>query len=228
MKTKTPIVTVSSQSSLKLAPVLVIAALMAFCPTLMRADTIALSFTGTSGAGTGNTTQGYAFTLSNPLLVTQLGVFDFDLPGGPVGLQQSIPVTIWTSTGTLEAQGTVPSGTAGTLTDGFRYVSIAPVMLSAGSYTIGAFYATGTDLVIGPASTITTAPGVTYSGTRSVAGNAFPAGNSLAASNGYFGPNFQFTAATSAPDTGSTLGLLSLSVVALLGATRLRFLQLAA
>ena len=36
-------------------------------------------------------------------------------------------------------------------------------------------------------------------------------------------------ASTSAvPDTGSTLGLLSLSVVALLGATRLRFLQLAA
>ena len=31
-----------------------------------------------------------------------------------------------------------------------------------------------------------------------------------------------------APDSGSTLGLLSLSVVALLGATRLRFLQLAA
>ena len=31
-----------------------------------------------------------------------------------------------------------------------------------------------------------------------------------------------------APDTGSTLGLLSLSVVALLGATHLRFLQLAA
>ena len=31
-----------------------------------------------------------------------------------------------------------------------------------------------------------------------------------------------------APDTGTTLGLLSLSVVALLGATRLRFLQLAA
>jgi len=30
------------------------------------------------------------------------------------------------------------------------------------------------------------------------------------------------------PDTGSTFGLLSLSVVALLGATRLRFLQLAA
>jgi len=34
--------------------------------------------------------------------------------------------------------------------------------------------------------------------------------------------------AASTPDTGSTLGLLSLSVVALLGASRLRFLQLAA
>jgi hypothetical protein len=33
---------------------------------------------------------------------------------------------------------------------------------------------------------------------------------------------------TTAPDTGSTLGLLSLSVVALLGVTRLRFLQLVA
>ena len=36
------------------------------------------------------------------------------------------------------------------------------------------------------------------------------------------------TAEATVPDTGSTLGLLSLSVVALLGATRLRFLQLAA
>jgi hypothetical protein len=112
--------------------------------------------------------------------------------------------------------------------DGFRYVSIAPVLLSAGSYTIGAFYPTGSDLAIGPASTITTASGVTYSGSRSVAGNAFPAGNLFLESNGYFGPNFQFTAAGSVPDPGSTLGLLSLSVVALLGATRLRFLQLAA
>ena len=34
--------------------------------------------------------------------------------------------------------------------------------------------------------------------------------------------------APAVPDAGSTLGLLSLSVVALLGATRLRFLQLAA
>ena len=45
------------------------------------------------------------------------------------------------------------------------------------------------------------------------------------------GANQNFTldaVAPAVPDSGSTLGLLSLSVVALLGATRLRFLQLAA
>jgi hypothetical protein len=45
------------------------------------------------------------------------------------------------------------------------------------------------------------------------------------------GANQNFTLdaiAPAVPDSGSTLGLLSLSVVALLGATRLRFIQLAA
>jgi hypothetical protein len=214
MKNETPVVTVSSASHLRLIPVLIIVALMAFYPALAQADTIALSFTGASAAGTGNSTQGYAFNLSNPVLVTQLGIFDFELPFMP-GLDESHLVTIWTSTGTLKAQGTVPSGTAGTLTDGFRYVAIAPMLLSAGSYTIGAFYAGGSDFAVGPASTITTAPGVTYSGSRSGQGNAFPAGNFFLESNGYFGPNFQFTAAGSVPDTGTTCSLFGLSLMGL-------------
>ena len=47
---------------------------------------------------------------------------------------------------------------------------------------------------------------------------------------GFFSAIFQDNSdvATTVPETGSTFGLLSLSVVALLGATRLRFLQLAA
>ena len=48
MKNQTPLVTVPSRSSLRLAAVLVIAALMAFCPTLMRADTIAENTAGTT------------------------------------------------------------------------------------------------------------------------------------------------------------------------------------
>ena len=109
---------------------------MAFCPTLMRADTIGLSFTGGTGAdGISDLTVGYAFTLSGSVLVTQFGIWD----QGNDGLNTSHGVDIWTSTGTLVATTTIPSGTGATLTNGFRYVSIASILLPAGSYTIGGF-----------------------------------------------------------------------------------------
>ena len=158
MKNETSVVTVPSRSSLRLVPVLVIAALMAFYPTLTRADTIALSFTeGSAGPAIQNLTFGYTFTLSSPVLVTQLGLWD----QGNDGLNASHVVSIWTSTGTQEAQVTIPSGTGATLTNGFRYVSIPSVLLPAGSYTIGGFYSRNTDNFAYFASTITPASGVT-------------------------------------------------------------------
>jgi hypothetical protein len=53
----------------------------------------------------------------------------------------------------------VPSGTAGTLSDGFRYMTIVPVLLPAGSYVIGAFYrASGPDgVAVAQVGSITTA-----------------------------------------------------------------------
>ena len=49
------------------------AALIAFCPLQTRANTIALSFTGGTAVGIGaNVTAGWAFTLSSPVLVTEL------------------------------------------------------------------------------------------------------------------------------------------------------------
>src|SRR5438067_7182652 len=78
MKTKAPIVTVSPWFPLRLAPVLVLAILIACCPLQTRADTIALGFTGGAlGARGANATVGWAFTLSSPVLVTQLGLWDF-------------------------------------------------------------------------------------------------------------------------------------------------------
>ena len=47
MKNQTPLLTVPSRFSLRFVPVLVIVALVAFCPTLMRADTIAQNIAGT-------------------------------------------------------------------------------------------------------------------------------------------------------------------------------------
>jgi len=212
MKCETPVV--CSRSRLRLAPVLVIAALMAFCPTLMRADTIALSFTGL-GAVLAPGTLGYAFTLSSPVEVTALGVFDGPGVGHAIGdgLVQSHVVTIWTSTGTQEAQGTVPSGTSATLIDGFRYVSIASVLLPAGSYTIGGSDFQG-DVAFSDASTITPASGVTYDGSRAALSGGFPPGDDFFNPNSYFGPNFQFTTA-SVPDAGTSFSLLGLSLTGL-------------
>jgi hypothetical protein len=214
MKTKTPTLNVLPRLSLRLAPALVLATLIACCPFQTRADTIALSFfpalanTGT----TANRTTGWAFTLSSPVLVTQLGLFD----DSNDGLEDSHLVTIWTSTGTQEAQTTIPSGTGATLTDGFRYASIAPVLLPAGSYTIGGSYSAGSsDGFAVQVMAITTASGVTYDGSRDGLGFAFPPDNFAGFSNGDFGPNFQFTTPTSLPDTGTTGSLFGLSLMGL-------------
>jgi hypothetical protein len=192
------------------------ALLIAFCPLQTRADTIALSFTapGEFLPEINDVTLGYAFTLSSPVFVTQLGLWD----QGNNGLNTSHVVTIWSSTGTLEAQVMIPSGTGTTLTDGFRYVSIASVLLPAGSYTIGGFYSINSDISAHSASAITTASGVTYDGSRSGLGFAFPPGDfGIGRPNSWFGPNFQFTAPVSTPDSGSTWALLLLGVTAVLG-----------
>src|ERR1700737_4013954 len=137
MKTTTSIIKDSPRFSLRLAPALVIAALIACCPLQTRANTIALSFTSyDTGDAAGNFTFAWAFTLSSPILLTDLGVFD---PAG-LGLSESHFVTVWTSNGIQEAQGTVPFGTSAPITSGFRYVSLStPVLLLAGNYTIGAY-----------------------------------------------------------------------------------------
>jgi hypothetical protein len=180
----------------------------------MRADTIALNCTISGGMfSSGNSTKGWAFTISSPVLVTQLGLWD----QGNNGLNASHVVTIWTSTGTLMAQTTIPSGTGATLIDGFRYVSITSVLLPAGSYTIGGFYGRLTDRFLIHPSTITTDSGVTYNGSRSARGFAFPPGNFFGNANSYFGPNFQFTTPVATPDSGSTSALLLLAVTAVLG-----------
>ena len=186
---------------------------MAWSPLQTRADMIALNST-ISGAGSSqhNSTKGWAFTISSPVLVTQLGLWD----QGNNGLNASHVVTIWSSTGTLMAQTTIASGTGATLMDGFRYVSITSVLLPAGSYTIGGFYGKFSDQFAIHAATITTGSGVTYNGSRSAPGFAFPAGNFFGNVNSYFGPNFQFTT-VAIPDSGSTWTLLLLGVTAAFG-----------
>jgi hypothetical protein len=194
----------------RLAPAFVVVALIASCPLQTQGNTIALSFTGGNVGATPNFTLGWAFTLSSPVLLTDLGVWD----RFGTGLAESHLVSVWTSTGTqvVGAQGTVSPGAGPTFTNGFRYVSILPVLLPAGNYTIGAFYPTSIDALTFVASTIATTPGVTYDGSRAELGNAFPPGTG-GNSNSYFGPNFQFIAVPEA----STVTLLLLGAGAMFG-----------
>src|SRR6266481_2950190 len=193
--------------------ILSLAVLAAAC----RADTVALSFSGGNVApGFNGVEAGWNFSLTSPVTVTQLGFWDG--PSGPNGsigngLLSDHPVMIWDSTGTVVVpQATIPFGSGATLVADFRYVSVAPTLLPAGTYTIGAFWfitqpGSFNDPVAESVSSITTASGVTYNGSRSVSGIgiAFPPTDHFNLPNSYFGPNFQFTS-TSVPDSGPTLG----------------------
>jgi hypothetical protein len=209
--------------------------LIALCPLSTSADTIALSFTDQAanlGGSSPDSTLGWAFTLSSPVVVTQLGMWDGPNqainPNAFVGdglLQQEL-VTIWTGTGTQVAQATLSAGTAATLNNGFRYVPITPLQLAAGNYTIGVFDRDGLffDYNAVEAATVSTASGITYLGSRSAIGNVFPFGDQLQTENAYFGPNFQFTPSTNGngngvPETGSSMALM-LAAIGTIGALR--------
>jgi hypothetical protein len=220
MKTNNPTINLSLRFS---APIISVfaAAFIALCSIQTRADTIAVSFTGGSAAPASETvTAGWAFSVSTPIELTQLGLWDrFDN-----GLQEAHVVTIWTSTGTQLAQGTIPAGTGPTLTDGFRYVSLSnSIVLPAGDYTIGGLYNTGSaDLFSISAATISPGSGLTYAGSRFAIGDAFPTGDAGDNPMSYFGPNFQFTAVARTPDSGSTFLLLFGSAAAIIASRRVR------
>lgn len=157
----------------------------------LRAD-IALAIGQAAGRIDSQTTFGWSFTLSAPLLVTNLGYLDYQSDG----LGDAHDIAIWSSAGGAPLVfATVPSGTSATLLNDFRYVSISPIFLGPGTYTIGGYSPGFADSVAIVASNITTAPGITYNGSRSAqgVGLTFPAGDTQGYPNGDFGPNFQFT-----------------------------------
>lgn len=164
----------------------------------------ALSFTGGSPLNLSgfDETAGWAFTLSTPKTVTQLGFWD----SGNDGLAAAQTVAIWTSDGVLQVTATVPAGIAATLLNGFRYTPVTPILLPAGSYTIGAFSLGSPDFFT-KLATITTDPAVTYAGSRidpTPGGIAFPVNDNIGFPNSYLGPNFRLVPE---PASGALLGL---------------------
>ena len=122
----------------------------------------ALTFTAAStNSTTTTTTRGYAFNVTSAgLVATHLSFWD---EGGD-GLGQSHDVGLWNPAGILIASATVPSGTAATLLDGFRFVDIADVALPVGNgYVVGALFLDGSpDRQALSLSGLGTASGITY------------------------------------------------------------------
>ncbi len=185
--------------------------------SVCRADVIAIT-PGTGGfendLWNANASIGYDFTLTSSLTVTELGFFDANGASGPTN---SHPVGIWNSGRTLLTSATVPSGAPVLLIDGFDFVSISPVVLAPGSYTIGAYgLLTSTDqFEFGESGSITIA-GLTLGGAVEAfaTGLTFPVAPVDPATQGYFGPNFL---ATAVPEPSTvTLIAMSFGLIALL------------
>lgn len=158
-----------------------------------RADFQAVTFANPNGqayALGADGTFGWSFTLSTPLTVTSLGFHTF-APNSPgVAPNVAHEVAIWNSNGQQIADGTVPAG-GGTNVNGTYYVTITPVRLTAGTYTIGALVPSSSTY-LDMNDTITTIPGVTFNGGRSNYNVGFsnPTGNQSGYTNAYYGPNF--------------------------------------
>jgi len=183
-------------------------------------------------AGTGGIRTGDGFSLGTTFtvgstneFVLALGVWDgANGMNGSIGdgLQSSIPVGIFDSSGTLLTSITIPSGTSATLFNGFRYVPITPLDLIAGqTYTLAAYYSSS-DLDIlhdqggspSTSSDFNTYLGA-FTGSNTVGSLSFPTGHT--GGTAYVGPNFQYSAV---PEPATSL--LMLSGFSLLAAKRIR------
>ena len=160
-----------------------------------QAQDAAFSVSGTPDTlGNPPFTLGYSFSLSDQFTATGLGLFD----AAGDGLASRHEIGLWDSGGNLLAS-TLVFGTTGTLNDTFRYNSIAPLLLSAGSYTLGATFTDGLDPFYYD-SVLTPLSGVSFGQSRYAAGSALTNPTVSVGGNAYFGPNVLLTSNAAVPE----------------------------
>ena len=167
-------------------------------PAVQTANGSSVNWRGFIGANQ-SASVGWSFSVgAQDQVVDALGIYDAGLDG----LADAHAVGLWTSSGVLLAQATVPSGTAGTLVGSYRYTAIAPLTLTAGqTYVVGTYFGPVLDQcgsacgdVLLYSGSETYAPGITFVQARqtlSIAGGgslAFPNVNA-GVPEGVFGPN---------------------------------------
>jgi Domain of unknown function (DUF4082)/PEP-CTERM motif len=198
---------------------LVFAAMCIAAPSAF-AGTIALTTSpGNVATNTGTWTLGWSFFVNSSISVTSLGAFD----AGSDGLNVAHDVGIWDAAGNLLASATVPSGTAGLLDSGYRFVSISPLALTASStYYVGAVYfSNDNDGWLQDPLTLVTAPEITYLSRQYESSSGSLVFPDLAGSGttGYFGANFEFGDSSPVPEP-STIALFSAGLGIVLAARK--------
>lgn len=198
---------------------------------IAMANTIALTFTGGALVTYVDTplpnTIGWEFGLAAPVTVTQLGFYDV----GPVdqstywptwigpdgdGLIANHDVAIWDVNSQNQMVSAVVTMSA-PLDQGFRWVSVSPTTLGAGTYRIGALV-NDNDWYFYDTATQTTASPVSYvGGVYLLGGFAYPEEISYV-NYGRFGPDFQFN---SVPIPGA-VWLMGSGFLGLVGLRRFR------
>ncbi len=198
----------------------------AFVPTL-KADAFGQFFTKAatgSQLGNGPFTLGWSFKLTAPVEVIGLSVFQ----NNGVALLENHTVGIWNAGGMMEVTGTVrPTDPCAVDQGNFQNwctVIVRPVILPAGTYTIGATWNNLLDPMIFPGDLAgqgianKNGPNVVLIQNEYIAGAGlnFPT-NTTGAADSYFGPNFYIS-----PEPG-TLVLLGSGLLGAVGVMRRKF-----
>lgn len=198
--------------------------LLTACSDRVRGNTIAVSFGSyDTTAESADVTFAWSFTLKKAITLTDLGLWDAHNqdPFQPTGdgFASLHTVSLWSGSGTLLTSATLAAGKSGTLIDGFRYVSVAPLLLQPGDYVIGAYFGIppGGDWSAAELNDFSFASPLVYTGQFESIGPGFPNEDLSGLPRGYFGPNFQFTTNSQrVAESGVTLTLLAVGITALL------------
>jgi hypothetical protein len=151
----------------------------------------------TGGEPTFRGTIGFGLILEQPRKAQQLGFWD-ELGDG---LLSDHAVSLFDGSGSLLASAVVPRGSAAQLQDGFRWVSIPELWLTAGTYVLAASIdgdPATFDAVITDTSTVATLAGLTLDPSGALRSLPVDAGDPIPTAllptlvdggSGYFGPN---------------------------------------
>ena len=190
-------------------------ALGAIAALALSAQAQAQTFSAVAITGGGFTVfgqlAGYAFSVSTPIQVTSLGIYDHNADG----LQSSHDIGLWTSSSTLLSQATIAAG-AGTLVGGFRYTSISPVVLQPGNYVVAA--TPGLDAIWMKGS-ISTAPAITFMEARYAETSSLVFPTDSLQMKGVLGGSFQYTAVPE-PSSWVVAGVFGVGAVVTVGMRR--------